>query len=174
MESRFLAANRGLLRLCAGVARFCGLFALLGTAVLIAVMIVVAVADSGIHEVVARSRSQLLTTVPHIVFYGFVALILAEFITYLLAEQGEPTWILRHGDKIIFAYVVYATVMSAIAVAELRGVEREISPLMPPHDAHLYLAFSIVSIVVRMLIWIGIAIVLRKVVPIIRESKTLV
>jgi ABC-type proline/glycine betaine transport system permease subunit len=173
MESKFLAANRGLLRLCAGVARFCGLFALLGTAVLIAVMIAVTTSDTRSLDAVAESRAQLQATIPHIVFYGFVALMLAEFISYLLAEQGEPKWILRHGDKIIFAYVVYATVMSVIAVAGVRGVEREISPLMPPH-AHLYLAFGIVSIVVRTLIWIGIAIVLRKVVPIIRESKTLV
>lgn len=174
MKSRFLTENRGLLRLCAGAARFCGLFALLGTGVLVAVMVVVIVSDARGLDAVEQSRAQLQSAIPHIVFYGFVALILAEFISYLLAEQGEPKWILRHGDKIIFAYVVYATVMSILAVAGLREVDREIGTGASLRDAHLWLAFAIVALIVRMLIWIGIAIVLRKIVPIVRESKTLI
>jgi len=174
MKSKFLTENRGLLRLCSGVARFCGLFALLGTAVLIAVMVVVMVADSGRHDAVAQSRTQLVMMVPHIVFHGLAALILAEFITYLLAEQGEPKWILRHGDKIIYGYILYAIANWVFYAAQSPGVERAISGGMSFRDGPLPLALAIAFILVRTLIWIGIAIVLRKIIPIIRESKTLV
>jgi len=174
MRSKFLTKNTGLLRLCAGVARFCGLFALLGTAVLTAVMIVLTVADSGRHDAVHQSPTQLVMTVPHIVFYGLAALILAEFIAYLLAEQGEPKWILRHGDKIIYGYILYVVANWVFYAACSQGVERGIAGGAPFRDSPLLLALAIASLLVRTLIWIGIAIVLRRIVPILRESKTLV
>jgi hypothetical protein len=173
MRSEFLTKNKGLLRFCAGVARFCGLFALLGTAVLTAVMIVVTVADSGRHDAVAQSRTQLVMMVPHIVFYGLAALILAEFITYLLAEQGEPKWILRHGDKIIYGYILYVIASWVFYAAHSQGSGATVGGV-PFYDNPLHLALAIAFILVRALIWIGLAIVLRKIVPIIRESKTLV
>ena len=55
MGSRFLAENRWLLKLCAGVARFCGLLALLGTGVLIAVMVVVMISERvDLHTMAVR------------------------------------------------------------------------------------------------------------------------
>lgn len=174
MRSRFLTENKWLLRLCSGAARFCGLLLLLGTGVLAAVMAVVTMSDSKGLGAMTEAHSELLLAIPHILFYAFLALILAEFISYLLAEQGEPKWILRHGDKIIYAYVLYTIVMAIISVAQLRAVDREMGPVVSLRERHLWLAFTIAFIVVRILIWIGIAIALRKVVPIIRESKTLV
>jgi hypothetical protein len=137
-------------------------------------MLVVTIFGSTFPGTTDESRYQILINLPTILFTGCVALILAEFISYLLAERGEPKWILRHEDKVIYAYVLYATVMSAIGVAQLRAVDREIGTAVSLREPHLWLALTIAFIVVRMLIWIGIAIVLRKVVPIIRESKTLV
>jgi len=174
MKSKFLTENRGLLRLCAGVARFCGLFALLGTAVLIAVMIALTVADSGRHDEVIEPWTQLAMMVPHIIFHGLAALILAEFIAYLLAEQGEPKWILRHGDKIIYGYILYVIASWVFYAACSQGVVRGIAGGVSFRDNPLHLALAIAFILVRALIWIGLAIVLRKIVPIIRGSKTLV
>ena len=173
MGSRFLTENRWLLKLCAEVARFCGLLALLGTGVLVAVTVVVQIMfGSEGSGAAAKSYIHLWAMTPTIVFYGFLALILAEFISYLLADQGEPKWILRHGDKIIYAYVLYFIVMSVIGMApQITGVK---SPSGTGLHGVLPVALFVTSSVVKALIWVGIAIVLRKIVPIIRESKTLV
>ncbi len=167
MRSRFIAENRWLLRLCAQVARFCGLLLLLGTGVLVAVMVVFSITMSEGSNA-PSSRSEFLSKVPALLFYGFVALILAEFISYLLAEQGEPKWILRHGDKVIYAYVLYSLAVFVRAAPQAVRVEGASGMDL------LGLALLVASGVVHGLIWVGLAIVLRKVVPIVRESKTLV
>ena len=119
----------------------------------------------------AESRHQLLTTLPTIAFYGFFALIFAEFISYLLAGEGEPKWILRRGSTIIYAYVLYslaATIYVTLETPNTAGLERI-------DFRHVFsLSLLIVSTAVKTLIWIGVGILLHKVVPIIRESKTLV
>lgn len=174
MRSRFLTENRWLLKLCAGVARFCGLLALFGTGVLLAVTVIVAMQERADLSTMAW-RDLALVKAPPILFYGCLSLILAEFLSYLLAEQGEPKWLLRHGDKVICAYILYflyLTVAPAIALAQQTASAGSLSGI----DLHniLYSAFLVLSGVMQSLIWIGIAVVLRKVVPIIRESKTLV
>ncbi len=169
MTSKFLVDNRWLLKLCSGVARFFGLLALLGTGVLLTLFIAV----EGItgESTPAEARSQLVAMLPAIAFYGFFALIFAEFLSYLLAGEGEPKWVLRHGSKIIYAYVLY--LIAATVYVALRA----------PNTAHatgidfrhvLTLSLLVASTAVKALIWIGIGIVLQRVVPIIRESKTLV
>ncbi len=172
MTSEFLHENRWLLRLCSNAARFIGLFALLGTGVLIVLIIVLGhMAGSSGAGALEKSRDQVLTTAPTIAFYGFLALVFAEFISYLLADAGEPKWILRHGSKVIYAYVLYVIVMTIhIALRTSNTTEPE------PIDLHRILSLSllIASTGVKVLIWIGIALVLQKVVPIVRESKTLV
>lgn len=171
MKSRFLTENRWLLKLCSEAARFVGLLALLGTGVLMAMLVVGQMSGAMDSNVLEKSRDQLLTMAPTIAFYGFLALAFAELISYLLASEGEPKWILRHGNKVIYAYILYF-IVGTIYVAlrtpnteELRGI-----------DFHgvLNLLLLIASTGVKVLIWIGIALVLQKVVPIIRESKTLV
>ncbi|MCX5645114.1 MAG: hypothetical protein NTZ17_10600 [Phycisphaerae bacterium] len=154
------------------MARFCGLFALLGTGVLVAVMFVfLTMFGSEGSDAAAKSSTRLLTMIPPILFYGFLALILAEFISYLLVEQGEPKWILRQGDKIIYAYVLYSFAMFIYAAPQAASMGGASG--MDFHRVFGFVLF-VVSGVVHVLIWVGIAIVLRKVVPIIRESKTLV
>jgi hypothetical protein len=172
MKSRFLAENRWLLKLCSDAARFVGLLALLGTGVLVALIVVLGpMTGSTGAGALEKSRDQLLTTAPTLAFYGFLALVFAEFISYLLADGGEPKWILRHGNKIIYAYILYFVVMTVYVAQRTPGTEE-----LRGIDIHhvLNLSLLIASTGVKVLIWIGIGIVLQKVVPIIRESKTLV
>jgi hypothetical protein len=169
MTSKFLIDNRWLLKLCSEAARFCGLLALFGTGVLVTLFVVMGMMMG--ESMPEQSRDQLIATVPTIAFYGFLALIFAEFISYLLAGEGEPKWILRHGSKVIYAYVVYfiaATVHMVLQTPNTGGLERT-------DLQHIFsLSLLVVSTGVKTLIWIGIGILLQKVVPIIRESKTLV
>jgi hypothetical protein len=170
MKSRFLAENRWLLTLCAGAARFVGLLALSAPVVLIA-LFAVAWVSGAMGRMPKSAYGQILCTLPMIAFYGFLALVFSEFISYLLAEEGEPKWILRHGSKVIYAYIPYSIAMTIYMVhrtanaGALRATE---------FYSVMNLSLLIVSTAVRLLIWVGIALVLQKVVPIIRESKTLV
>jgi len=170
MKSRFVTENRWLLKLCSEAARFVGLLALLGPTVLIAVF-AVAEMSGAMGPMPPLARNQLLSAAPMIAFYGFIALVFAEFIAYLLASEGEPKWILRHGNKVIYAYILYFIVMT-IHVA-LRTPNTGGSRGMDSYPA-LKLLLLIASTGVNVLIWVGIALVLKKVIPIIRESKTLV
>jgi len=171
MGSRFLTENRWLLKLCSDVARFCGLLALLGTGVLVAVLVVLMISERVDLHTMAVRLDRFLTMIPPILFYGFLALILAEFISYLLVEQGEPKWILRQGDTIIYAYVLYSLAVFIYTAPQAASMEGASG--MAFHSVFGLVLF-VASGVARVLIWVGIAIVLRKVVPIIRESKTLV
>jgi len=171
MKSRFLTENRALLRLCAGAARFCGLFGLGATGVLVALLLVLTMSGAPGIGAAGIWHVELLTKLPLIAFYSFVALVLAEFISFLLAGEGEPKWILRHGDKIIYAYVVYFIVVS-IQVALQTRAAAEVPGVSFSHV--LRWVFVGASVALHALIWLGIALVLRKLVPMIKESKTLV
>ncbi|MBN2130323.1 MAG: hypothetical protein JW741_12545 [Sedimentisphaerales bacterium] len=171
MESRFLTENRTLLRLCAGAARFCGLSGLGAIGVLVALLLVLTLSAGPGIGAAGPWRVDLLTKLPLIAFCSFVALVFAEFISFLLADEGEPKWLLRHGDKIIYAYVLYFIVVSiqvalqTPAAAEVPGVGL---------SRVFRWVFVGASVALHALIWLGIALVLRKVVSIVRESKTLV
>lgn len=169
MRSSLVSENRRSLKLCSGAARFYGLFLLSMSGVLVAVSVVMMVSGMMGAETPRRwfdlqCCSRLLT----IAFGGILALVLAEFISYVLEGEGEPKWILRNGDKIVYAYVLFFAVMSILTVF---------------HTLHTFQSGSwdfipvmLVALagVTQPLILIGIAITLKRVLPIIRESKLLV
>lgn len=171
MKSNFLNQNRRLLVLCSNVARFCGLLALLGSGVLIAIPVVGVISGAMDPKKAMETLTELLSKIPAIAFYGFLALIIAEFISYLLTSEEEAKWILKHGDKIIYVYVLYYTIVS-VFIGLQPGSAKELSVI--GFRRILDLSFFGTAIVMRVLIWVGIAITLRKIVPIIKESKTLV
>ena len=171
MTSRFLADNRWLLKLCSDVARFVGLLALLGTIVLLAVFIVGPRMGAMDARLLEKSRDQLVLMLPAIAFYGVLALIFSEFLSYLLAGGSEPKWILRHGSKIIYVYVLYLIVMTVYLALQPANAGE---PNRMDFQRVLPLSLLIASTAMKALIWIGIGVALQKVVPILRESKTLV
>jgi len=168
MKSNFLVGNSFFLRFCANAARFIGLLSLLFAGVLAALLIIFRVMSGARGpNSMEESLHAILTKLPTIIFIGFVALITAEFISFLLTSKDEPKWILRHGDKIIYGYAAYLIIMHIYISMQTPNPEE-----LPNSLIHI-VRFHGVS-VVRILIWIGIAITLRKVVRIIKESKTLV
>jgi len=171
MKSRFLTENRGLLRLCGGAARFCGLFGLGAVGVLVALLLFLTMSGAPGTVSAGNWHVELLTKLPLIAFYSFVALVFAEFISFLLAGEGEPKWLLRHGDKIIYVYVLYFIVVS-IQVALQTRAGAEVPGVGSSHVFRW--VFVGASVALHALIWLGIALALRKVVSIVRESKTLV
>ncbi len=99
---------------------------------------------------------------------GILILGLAQFIRYLFESEYKPGHILRHGDKILYLYaflllgcVVWQHLILGMMSIGLTGM----IPAM---------LVSLVGTVPKILILVGLAQVVKRIMPVIEESKTLV
>ena len=102
-------------------------------------------------------------------FLGLVLLGIARFIKYLYSEESQPGWILRHLEKFLY---LYALLMAAGIYVEL------LHPSIPSDGISLkeiiYLLSRITRTLAYVLITIGLGHIIRRIMPVIEESKTLV
>ena len=157
----FINKNERFLRLCCNAARFFGS------------LLIAFVALSLISiPLLGKHFSQFIQFAPrailHLVFPAFLLLGMAQLIKCLIVSDFKPNWILRFGDKIIYIYVsflfinfVYGFMYTHKMIYSIVFV---LNILMP----------SAISIFIKILIWIGIGLSLKRIMPIIQESKTLV
>ena len=103
------------------------------------------------------------------VLLGLIMLGLAQFVRYLYENNYQPGWILRHGDKVLYLYAA-ALIVSPILHYCFQMTYRNANLT----DTLLYLMSAELPALVRGLIFIGMGLVLRRIVPIVEESKTLV
>lgn len=100
---------------------------------------------------------------------GLLALGIAQFIIYLLNPDNKAGWVLRNGYRLIYLYtailVVYYCWLSANEV---------ILHFNEPYDFPLRLIMLTVFILVKLLALAGVAEILRRLLPVIDESRTLV
>lgn len=110
----------------------------------------------------------------HLILFGLLGLGIAQLIQYLFDSNSEPGFILRHGNKFIYIYVILTLISM---------VFRNVYAAQHLFDTHiknaefLYYTSSITSLVLfaaKALILIGTAQFLKRIMPIIQESKTLV
>jgi hypothetical protein len=101
---------------------------------------------------------------------GLIALLLAQLVRYMLESDYKPAWILLYGDKILYVYAALLTGQNALIYYALRvGLLGEQGP------GHLLLAQPlVVPLVVKILILVGLGQILRRLLPVVEESKTLV
>jgi len=104
----------------------------------------------------------------NILFIGIGVLGLSQFIKYLVERDYKPGWILRHGELFFYLYALL-TVLSVVWVYTLDPFD---------HSEHMNKGLPtlivIFSTIVRVLILVGLGQILRRILPIIEESKTLV
>jgi hypothetical protein len=94
---------------------------------------------------------------------------LAQFIKYLLEKNYKPGWILRHGEMIFYLYALL-TIFDAVWVFTIAPSYRS-----PSVHTGVSGIFSIVfSTAIKVLILVGLGQILRHLMPVIEESKTLV
>jgi len=96
---------------------------------------------------------------------------LAQFIRYLFERDYKPGWILRHGDMFFYLYALL-TILSVVWVYT-------IAPIAPSdRSPSMYTGVSVILVVfsttVRVLVLVGLGRILRHLMPVIEESKTLV
>ncbi|MCK5000819.1 MAG: hypothetical protein KAS23_14855 [Anaerohalosphaera sp.] len=100
---------------------------------------------------------------------GLLVLGMSQFIKYLLETEVRPGWILRNGDKLLYAYT--AIVISYYCWISASEV---ISHFGEPYDFPARLILSAIFILVKLLALLGVAQILRRAIPVLDESRTLI
>ena len=104
----------------------------------------------------------------NIFFIGIGILGLAQFIRYLVEKDYKPGWILRHGEMFFYLYALL-TILSVVWVYTIAP-----SDLSPDMYSGVSVILVVISTAVRVLILVGLGQILRHLMPVIEESKSLV
>lgn len=100
---------------------------------------------------------------------GLLVLGMSQLIRYLLETDRKGGWILRNADKLLYVY----TAILICFYCE-RAVNEVILHFNEPHDFPLRLIILVIFILVKLLVLVGVAEMLRRLLPMIDESRTLV
>ena len=172
--NEFIEKNRRLLKFYCIVACILGWLLLIGGAF----WFIISISSVDIDN---DERPDILLHLIASMFYdfmlpGLMALAVMQFIRYLFESERKPgvidTLILRNGDKILYMYAIFLVVKTYFKYfwytawyAEL--IESEASRLV-------FMQPFLLPTVAKVLILVGLGQILRRVIPVIEESKTLV
>ena len=101
---------------------------------------------------------------------GLTLLGLAQFVRYLYESEYQPGLILRHGDKVLYLYalgLILSPIHHYYFQMKVTGYDGIVSLLF-------FLSAAIVPAIARALIFVGMAKILKRMMPMVEESKTLV
>lgn len=174
--NEFIERNRRLLKFYYVAARICGWVLLCGGTIWFFLFVLVTLAVNDAAGTIGwpyTSENFIYASVSftfEFVLLGLVALLLAQLIRYMLEPGGTPALILRCGDKILYVYAALLIGRNALTYYALQvGLLGEQGP------GHLLLAQPLlVPLAAKMLILVGLGQILRRIVPMIEEAKTLV
>ena len=111
----------------------------------------------------------VLALLSNYMLLGVVVLGVAQFMRYLFETRYQPGWILRYGDKILY---VYAAFLIADSVAQYCFHAPRMQ--LASFSLLLYLVSLILHAIVKVLILTGLGQILRRIMPVIEESRMLV
>ncbi len=97
---------------------------------------------------------------------GVVLLGVAQFIKYVSERQYQPGWLLRHGSGVLY---LFAILMITGQIIRYCFYIHDIKPV----DS-FYIVAHLLADVAVMLILIGLGNILKRIMPVIEESKSLV
>lgn len=103
---------------------------------------------------------------------GLVALMVMQFIDYLFEDRAKPGWLLGMADWLLYAYAVFVAVRAFLRYMwysdwYAQEISLEVSRL-------LFVQPFLLPTVAKILILVGLAQIIRRLIPAIEESKTLV
>ncbi len=163
--NEFIKKNKRLLKIYCVTAR------IIGWTILIAVGVWIALILAGLGGGNQESKGFLLRSVPAFIFAymlpGLITLGVAQFMQYLFEREYRPGWILRYGDKILYLYAVVQIVFDVL---------RHVYAVKLFTKVHVWpmAVLPMLFLAAKVLILVGLAQILRRVMPVIEESKTLV
>jgi hypothetical protein len=100
---------------------------------------------------------------------GLLAIGISQLIWYLIETDHQPGWILRNAYKLLYAYAVIL-----ITYYCWMGTTDVISHFNEPYDFPLRSILIALFILVKLLVIVGLAELLRRLLPVMEESRTLV
>jgi hypothetical protein len=102
---------------------------------------------------------------------GLLALGVTQLIWYLLGTDHRPGWILRHADKLLYVYTVimlgYYIWMCIYELNITRAWDTNVEFI-------IRILVAVVFVAVKILALVGLAQILKRLLPVIEESRTLV
>lgn len=101
---------------------------------------------------------------------GLIVLGIGQFIRHLFQTESKPGWILRHGDKILYLYAAFTVVGAGSIIRMMFYLGREYPIKYVISTGFLFLPPALA----KAFVLIGLAHILRRIMPVIEESKTLV
>ncbi len=174
--NEFIEKNRRLLTFYCLAARIFGWVLLCGGTIwfLLFVLVTLAVSDAAGEIGWPHTSENFLYASVSFVFEfvlpGLLALLIAQLIRYMLESEYTPGRILRYGDKIVYGYAVLLTGQNILIYYILHVVLLESnSP-----GRLLLVQPLVVPLAAKILILVGLGQILRRILLVIEESKTLV
>jgi hypothetical protein len=170
--NEFIEKNRRLLRFCCDALRSIGQVVLiLGVLSVCAITTLVLFSKFGNWHA-PECFKMIIAMMPlgafNIIFIGIGILGLAQFIRYLVERDYKPGWILRHGEMFFYLYALL-TILSVVWVYTIAP-----SDFSPDMYSGVSVILVVISTAVKVLILVGLGQILRRLMPVIEESKSLV
>lgn len=166
--NEFVEKNRALLH------SYCIITRIIGWLLLIIAIIVAVVKPLSGFSVSDDHRFFMIYLLCQQIVVGYVPLALillglAQFVRFLYENEYRPGLILRYGDKVLYLYAL------ALIVNPILDYYFHMNAIGYPDPVDLfYVLISILPAIARTLIFIGMAKVLKRMMPMVEESKTLV
>ena len=172
MLGEFVGGNERFLRLCCNLARFMGLF-LLGVFVIVVPISLLFAIMNGFHPLMLQESSRTIASmIGHVLFSGIFLLGIEQLIRCVIEPDFKGNWILHYADKITYAYAGYLFCYFVYSSFRVYGMNLSMGGDMA------FLWWNVIPsgifTFIRILIWVGMGQLLKRLLPIIRESKTLV
>ena len=174
--NEFIEENRQLLEFYCTAARIFGWVLICGGTIwfLLFVLVTLAVNDAAGEIGWPHTLDNFVYSTSSFVFefamLGLIALLVAQLIRYILESKYTPGYVLRFGDKILYVYAALLTVQNILIYYILHlGLLSKLNP-----GRFLLAQPLIVPLAAKILILVGLSQILRRLMPIIEESKSLV
>lgn len=174
--NEFIEKNRRLLKFYCLAARIFGWVLICGGTIwfLLFLLVTLVVSDAaGTIGWPHTSENFLYASVSFVfefVLPGLFALLVAQLIRYMLENEYTPGWILRYGDKVLYAFAALLIGHNILIYYVLHVVLLEKNS-----PVRLLLVQPLaVPLAAKILILVGLGQILRRILLVIEESKTLV
>ena len=170
--NEFIEKNKKLLKFYHAALRLSGWFLL--TLGLCSYGIIIILARNLGSKAFGVAASNIPLKSLNLILFGLLGLGIAQLTRYLYDRNYKPGCILRHGDKFLYIYII---LIFAVMLARNIFTVKYMADSNIENSNTLYFSTFIASVALfaaKALILIGLAQFLKRVMPVIEESRTLV
>jgi hypothetical protein len=173
---RFLEENKGLLKLYCTAARITGWALVCGGTVwfLLYALCILAVSDAAGKlrwpHTLKNAAYSTSSFVFELLFPGLIVLIVAQLIEYIIANKNKHGWLLQYGEYVLYTYAALVIGKVVLQYYLWHGIIFEGQGVR----GLLFIQPLVIPVAAKVLIIIGLAQALRRIMPVIEDWKTLV